>query len=449
MKPVLLCLLAGCFFSPVKSQQLPPYQFMVADTNLCAGYYFIYAQMMRVEKKDAWGYQLIFDGNGNVIYSRHTSAAIDFKMHPDGRLSFFRNGKVFLMDSLFRISDSVCCVNGAETDSHDFKILPNGHYLLIGNRTKEMDLSTYPVFLRKNAPGSKKAKVKYDLVQELDQDKHLVFEWNSEPYFKITDALPAYLQDSALVSMPHINSVATDAAGNIVASCRFFNELVKINRKTGKLIWRLGGVHNEFRFMNDSLPFLGQHDVHYLPNGNLLLYDNGYGIDPVKHNARAVEYRIDEAKKQVWRTWSYTQSPALVSSGAGSAERMQNGTTLLAFGAIENNRENIACTLVDSSGKIIFSLAFADTMSTYRAYGYPAFPFSLHRPVMNYSVHENYIEANAGEEPDCLWSTGESSPTIRISKPGVYYLLRPCDYGGFLWSEPLIVDDHFFDSLTK
>ena len=61
------------------------------------------------------------------------------------------------------------------------------------------------------------------------------------------------------------------------------DEITKIDRQTGDIIWRLGGVNNEFTFLNDSLdfqhsiptPFCYQHDIRRLRNGNITIYDNG------------------------------------------------------------------------------------------------------------------------------------------------------------------------------
>ncbi|MGL4597609.1 MAG: aryl-sulfate sulfotransferase [Bacteroidia bacterium] len=426
----------------VASLPLLPYRMDIVDSNLSQGYFFLFTYKMRKEEKPRLGQQMILDGNGAMVYCRWTDVASDFKVHADGRMSFFKKGKVFLMDSLFRIVDSVACVNGIETDSHDFRILPNGHYLLIGMKTVPTDLSAYPVFLKRGARGSKKGKIKVDVIQELDKNKNLVFEWDSSPFYKITDADPIYLNDTMSVSLPHINSVATDAQGNIVASSRYFNELIKINRATGNVMWRMGGIHNQFQFMNDSIPFLGQHDAHYLPNGNLLVFDNGYSNEKRKHGVRAIEYRIDEKTKQVWNVWSYMYDSMLVSDATGNARRLENGTTLIDFGKIQNLNRNITCVLVDSSGRKIFDLAFADTIGSYRAYGYAQLPFTLHRPEIQATSLGKTVELRLiGKSESCFWSTGERGKTIRVTQAGIYFVRVPVGENGFLFSKPIVVTE--------
>jgi hypothetical protein len=442
---VVVGLLVGITF-PSRAQTLLPYRMNIVDSNLSQGYYFLFTYKMRKEAKPQLGQQLILDGNGAMVYCRWTDAASDFKVHPDGRMSFFKKGKFFLMDSLFRIVDSVGCVNNIETDSHDFRILPNGHYLLIGMKTVPTDLSVYPLFLKRGVRGSKKGKIKADVIQELDENKKLVFEWDSSPFYKITDADPIYLNDTTSVSMPHINSVATDAQGNVVASSRYFNELIKINRATGKVMWRMGGPHNQFKFMNDSVPFLGQHDAHYLPNGNLLVFDNGYSNEQRKHGVRAIEYRIDEKTKQVWNVWSYMHDSTLVSDATGNARRMENGTTLIDFGKIQNLNHNITCMLVDSSGRKIFDLAFADTLGSYRAYGYAQLPFTLHRPEIKITPIGSMFELSyTGKGETYLWSTGETSKTIIVTQAGTYFVRVPVGEQSYLYSKPLVITAALLD----
>jgi hypothetical protein len=65
----------------------------------------------------------------------------------------------------------------------------------------------------------------------------------------------------------------------------------------------MGGSHNEFRFVNDSIPFSHQHAIRVLQNGNITLFDNGNFHTP--SFSRAVEYKLDEATKSATLVWEY------------------------------------------------------------------------------------------------------------------------------------------------
>ena len=68
--------------------------------------------------------------------------------------------------------------------------------------------------------------------------------------------------------------------GNLIISTRNFNEITKISRQTGEIIWRLGGEKNQFQFINDNRGFGRQHSARVLSNGNLAIFDNGHKLIP-------------------------------------------------------------------------------------------------------------------------------------------------------------------------
>src|SRR2546426_3251407 len=103
-------------------------------------------------------------------------------------------------------------------------------------------------------------------------------------------------------------------------------EITKIDRRTGELIWRLGGRNNQFAIVDDPLGgFSSQHSVRVLDNGNLLLYDNGLRHTPPE--SRAVEYRLDVSTRTATMVWQYRRVPAVFTPFLGSVQRFQNGNT--------------------------------------------------------------------------------------------------------------------------
>src|SRR5262245_47329771 len=128
------------------------------------------------------------------------------------------------------------------------------------------------------------------IIQELDQEKNVVFQWRSWDHFQITDVMSHSL-NSSVVDYVHGNSIDVDSDCNLIISCRHMNEVTKISRASGEIIWRLGGRNNQFA-IDDPIRFSHQHDVRRLPNGNLTLFDNGNFRLPLF--SRAVEYAIDE-----------------------------------------------------------------------------------------------------------------------------------------------------------
>jgi hypothetical protein len=75
-----------------------------------------------------------------------------------------------------------------------------------------------------------------------------------------------------------------------------------------------------------------QHDAKVLPNGNLLLFDNGVHRFNDPDHSRVVE--VDREQNKI--VWSYHDEPVFhfYSVMAGSAERLANGNTLICHSSV-------------------------------------------------------------------------------------------------------------------
>jgi hypothetical protein len=133
-----------------------------------------------------------------------------------------------------------------------------------------------------------------------------------------------------IADLDHPNSVDFDLDGGVIVSYRNLSTVVKVDPRTHKIVWQLGGTHNQFAFMDD--PFGGfdaQHTARILPNGHLLIFDNGWTHSPP--TSRAVEYVLDTQNKTATMVWQYSASPPIFNDFTGSAQRLANGNTLVAF----------------------------------------------------------------------------------------------------------------------
>src|SRR6185503_16043479 len=119
---------------------------------------------------------------------------------------------------------------------------------------------------------------------------------------------------------------------NYIASWRDLNQVTAIDSQTGEVVWRMGGVRGEYTFMGDARNgFSKQHYSRVLPNGNLLVYDNGNDATP--RVTRAVEYRVDHVAKTAQLVWEYQHRSAFFTPFVGNADRLQSGNTWVSFGA--------------------------------------------------------------------------------------------------------------------
>ena len=100
-------------------------------------------------------------------------------------------------------------------------------------------------------PGGKTAaSVTGNIIQEIDANKRLVFEWHTFDHIPITNTFADMTQAS--FDYAHINAMTIDPTdNNLLASLRTTSEIVKINRRTGEVMWRLGGKMNQFTFIGE------------------------------------------------------------------------------------------------------------------------------------------------------------------------------------------------------
>jgi hypothetical protein len=115
----------------------------------------------------------------------------------------------------------------------------------------------------------------------------------------------------------HGNSVIELADGSLLASFRNISTVIRIDRRTGEIVWKLGAP-----------PLSGQHAPHMLPNGNILIFDNGpHRLDESFPFSRVIE--VNPATKEI--VWKY-QEPRpfnFYSPRISNAQRLPNGNTLV------------------------------------------------------------------------------------------------------------------------
>jgi hypothetical protein len=198
------------------------------------------------------------------------------------------------------------------------------------------------------------------VIQELDESKNVVFQWRSWDHFQITDATDEDLT-APVIDYVHGNAVEMDTDGNVLISSRHMDEITKINRETGDIIWRWGGKHNQFHVTGDLFGFSHQHAIRRLPNGHVSLYDNGNDHSP--NFSRALEYSLNETARTAQLVWGYRNNPDTYGFAMGYVQRLDNGNTLIGWGATSP-----AVTEVAPDGTKVMELSFPPGIFSYRAY---------------------------------------------------------------------------------
>ena len=424
-----------------KTQNLPPLTTQIYDTSASAGYYFCVPY--KLDPPYDYDHSLtILDNYGRLVYYNVNDdgglmdTPVGFMIQSNGMMSYFsvNNAKYYIMDSTFTVIDSISAVNGYGTDPHEMRILTNGHYLLLAIETMQMDLSSYSWFgPNHNLPGSSEAQVLGSVIQEFDENKNLIFEWRAFDHFNFQDVDSVWLNSPTIVDWTHSNALEMDFDGNILLSSRHLNEITKINRQNGSVIWRLGGKNNQFDFINDNIGFTGQHDIRRKQNGNITLWDNGqYTTPPV---ARALEYQIDETQMTVNLVWEFINDINMYSAAMGNVQQLTNGNRLIDFGFAEPEGYPLFSVVKPDYSKVLEVFA-PEGYGSYRAFNYQELPWELQRPEITCEEQDGtfYLVAEPGH-PEYHWTNGATTQSIEILYTGDYQVFVPYGDNGYLSSE--------------
>jgi outer membrane protein assembly factor BamB len=199
---------------------------------------------------------------------------------------------------------------------HDARKLRNGNVILLCLRPVPAALHAR---IKGGLPATEIGGVIYaDYLLEMTTRGDIVWEWRSWEHLDCESAVIT-LQDRR-EEWTHGNTVAELPDGNLVVSFRNISTVAIIDRQTGAIVWKLGAP-----------PLAQQHDPCPLPNGNLLIFDNGpHRRDHPAPYSRVIE--VDPRTSAI--VWEYRDQSLFdfFSPYISGAQRLANGNTLICEG---------------------------------------------------------------------------------------------------------------------
>jgi len=347
----------------------------VYDPNAIGDGYIYLAVASEVE--GVGFYLMILENDGTPVWYKELrdDYSYDFKLQPNGLPSYAQflhhhsytgGGDVvhMVMDEEFNEVESIQMGNGYIAEAHDFQLQPNGHVLLFGYYLTRMDLTEIV------NGGYPNALVSGGVVQELDADRNVVFQWRTWDHYS-PEEISWRRASGPMVSQFHLNTINMDVDGNLFIATPLW--VKKVNRQTGEIMWHLGGDENEFTFVGvdpeEAVGHFGGHAFHRLENGNVLIYDGGNRSG--SRSSQVHEYKLDEESKTAEYVWSYVPEPSVAGWHRGNAQRLPNGNTFIGWGG-DGSDHGPACTEVTPDGRKVFELFFDDPgVESYRAFRFP------------------------------------------------------------------------------
>jgi hypothetical protein len=345
----------GPFLYKENSIQVIPSLELVTENDPSEGYIFLSAFNLGASASES--HLIIADNKGNIVQSKSLPfVAIDFHVQGNGTLSYFDSKKATytILDSgLNEIRDLP--IDKYPFDNHELIVLPDGGYLFIGEDNYQDDLSKY------SDTGATDALVLGKVILEYNAQGKKVFEWRTRDHIPLTEATIQNLRNTT-VNPYHFNCIEIDQDSNLIISARNLDQVFKIHRQTGEFMWRFGGKKNEFTLAGDSVFFSWQHSPRILPNGNLILFDNG--TNNAISFSRACEYKLDPINKTATLVRQFRHTPDLFGRVMGSVEHLPNDNILIGWGS-----ETRSClTEIDKDNTTKLEMRFSGSFVSYRAF---------------------------------------------------------------------------------
>ncbi|MDZ4746429.1 MAG: aryl-sulfate sulfotransferase [bacterium] len=277
----------------------------------------------------------LIDHSGKNVFAVQANFPINL-LSTDSTITYFDvQAKGFVRRNAQMVAiDTLLVSGGFPTDFHEGHILSNGNYVVVGVDKRVMNMAAL-------VPGGKsQANVFGAVIQERTFSGSTVFEWKSLDHIPVVDATEDTDLTQPTIDYIHVNSVFREANGDFLISCRHTDEIIKVSRLTGQVLWRMGGEKskgNQFTFIDDETDgftgFSHQHDVSRTANGNIILFDNGnLKPSPPNPSSRVAEYEVNETAKTAKLVWSYRPTPDVHAMTMGSVQELPNTNVLIGFG---------------------------------------------------------------------------------------------------------------------
>jgi hypothetical protein len=264
---------------------------------------------------------LVLDDGGEPVWFRPTGLpAMNFRaqtLHGEPVLTWWQalpggglgRGEHVVVNASYREVARYPAGNGRRSDLHEFLLTDRGTALVTSFE------------IRKHGA---RGLVMGGVVQEIEvPSARVLFEWRSLDHVAADESY-------APVGYPwdafHVNSIDVDADGNLLVSARNTWAVYKVNRRTGAVMWRLGGKRSDFAFGHGAR-FAWQHDARSHDQGRTVsIFDNG-----VAHS-RGLVLALDPKRMRASVVHEYRHDPPLHAHKLGSVQLLENGDALVGWG---------------------------------------------------------------------------------------------------------------------
>jgi hypothetical protein len=237
----------------------------------------------------------------------------------------YGTGTGVIADSSYTRIATVKAVGNLQADLHEFLISPRNTAYLTAYRRTTTDLTA--------AGGLSKGNVLSGVVQEIDiATGKLLFSWDSLDH---VDPTASYVKPTTnpgdTLDYFHINSIFELDRETLLISSRNTWTVYAVAKASGKVLWRLGGKHSDFRHATGTR-FEWQHHATQSQQGQLMIFDNA-SAPAQEQQSRALLLDLDTKARTVTLVRALTHPAGLLADSQGSFQHLSSGEWLVGWGA--------------------------------------------------------------------------------------------------------------------
>jgi hypothetical protein len=266
-------------------------------------------------------------------------------------------GEFVIFDPTYHEVARVRAGRGRNGDLHEFLLTADGTALITIYREVQADLSS--------VGGPSDGRLVEGIVQEVDvASRKVLFEWRSLDHVGLDESYLTGVTPAGNVDYFHLNSIAVDSDGHLLISARNTSTVYKVDRHSGKVIWRLGGKKSDFA-VGATAAFSFQHDARRQPDGTLTIFDNA-ASDPGSSSAsRGLRIALDMKRMRTKLVQEYTTPDVRTVWAMGNVQQLRDGGAFVGWGTHGSFSE------FGPDGRLRFDAHFADGSVDYRAFRLP------------------------------------------------------------------------------
>lgn len=249
-------------------------------------------------------------------------------IHPQGEP--LPGGYFQIINQHYQVIRTITAREGYTADNHEFLITKRNTALFLAIKHVPADLAQYG--------GPKEGYIRNYSIQEIElKTDKLIFFWDALSHIN-----PAYSNVPAPSAMEvhhiwdpfHLNSVEDGPNDTLLVSMRDMWSIYNINKKTGNIIWQLGGKQSDFTF-GPNATFSWQHDARYRSETKISLFDNACCKSPTtlpEEASHGLIVDLDYKNMTVTGHRTYYHSPALYVDHQGNMQQLPNYNQFVGWG---------------------------------------------------------------------------------------------------------------------